>query len=523
MKYAVIYARYSSEKQNDQSIEGQLRICNDYAERNDITVVKNYIDRATTGTNDNRPAFQEMLHDCTQPVVWNIVLVYAIDRFGRNSIEIAVNKQKLKKNSKTLISATQRTSENIDGTKNLDGILLENMYIGLAEYYSAELSQKVKRGITESRKKGLFCGGFLPYGYKVVDKKVIVNESEAEIVRYIFKQYACGITAKKLLEEVTEKGILHRGKPFMKNTFYYLLRLEKYTGVCRDRKTGEIYECFPEIVPKDLFYNVQSMMKSNKSGSRSAHTEHLLRKKLFCGYCGGAMQGECGTSQNGDVKRYYKCANRKSNHSCNKETIKKEEIEQLIINTTLQMLTNPENLNMIIDKIASYHQKQTLSKSTYNILIAEREETKKSLQNIIKAVESGLFNTAMKNRMDELEKQLTTLEEKIIAEECNQKNTLSREQILQFIEYALKKEPRIMINLLIQKIIIYDDKIEIFYKYTDKTNPHTPNTECGDLAIAEFNFLYNDGKLINNDNLETNKKSLTQTSLVQIRPMWLLR
>lgn len=91
-----------------------------------------------TGKNDQRAAFQKLLSDSEKPVTWEIVLVYAIDRFGRNSIEIAVNKQRLKKNRKTLISATQRTSENIDGTKNLDGILLENMYIGLAEYYSAE-------------------------------------------------------------------------------------------------------------------------------------------------------------------------------------------------------------------------------------------------------------------------------------------------------------------------------------------------------------------------------------------------
>ncbi len=159
MKNAVIYARYSSERQNDQSIEGQLHCCHDFASKNGLTIVDTYIDRAMTGTNDNRPAFQQMLSDCSKPVPWNIVLVYAIDRFGRNSIEIAVNKQKLKKNVKTLISATQRTSENIDGTKNLDGILLENVYIGLAEYYSAELSQKVKRGLKENRDKGLSRAG----------------------------------------------------------------------------------------------------------------------------------------------------------------------------------------------------------------------------------------------------------------------------------------------------------------------------------------------------------------------------
>ena len=177
MKNAVIYARYSSDKQPDQSIEGQLRVCNEYAERNGLTIVDTYIDRATTGTNGNRPSFQRMLSDSDKPVVWDIVLVYAIDRFGRNAIEIAMNKQRLKKNGKTLISATQRTSDNIDGTKNLDGILLENVYIGLAEYFSAELAQKVSRGLRENREKGLYTGGTLTYGYKVKDKKVIKPKS----------------------------------------------------------------------------------------------------------------------------------------------------------------------------------------------------------------------------------------------------------------------------------------------------------------------------------------------------------
>ena len=192
MRYVAFYGRYSSERQNEQSIEGQLNICEKYAEQNGLKIVETYIDRAMTGTNDQRPAFQKMLADCEKNVPWEIVLVYAIDRFGRNSIEIAINKQKLKKNNKMLISATQRTSDNIDGTKNLDGILLENVYIGLAEYYSAELSQKVRRGLHESRQKGYYTGGSIPYGYKVKDKKIYIDEDKAEIIRFIFKEYASG-------------------------------------------------------------------------------------------------------------------------------------------------------------------------------------------------------------------------------------------------------------------------------------------------------------------------------------------
>ena len=129
MKTAVIYARYSSASQTEQSIEGQLHVCNQFAKANDLIVVDTYIDRAMTGTNDNRAAFQRMLADSAS-ATWEVVLVYAIDRFGRNSVEVALNKQRLKSNNKILISATQRTSENLDGTKNLDGILLENVYIG---------------------------------------------------------------------------------------------------------------------------------------------------------------------------------------------------------------------------------------------------------------------------------------------------------------------------------------------------------------------------------------------------------
>lgn len=180
MKTAVIYARYSSASQTEQSIEGQLHVCNQFAKANDLIVVDTYIDRAMTGTNDNRAAFQRMLADSAS-ATWEVVLVYAIDRFGRNSVEVALNKQRLKSNNKILISATQRTSENLDGTKNLDGILLENVYIGIAEYYSAELSQKIRRGLKESRSKGLFCGGKVPFGYKVVDRRFRIDKDDAEV------------------------------------------------------------------------------------------------------------------------------------------------------------------------------------------------------------------------------------------------------------------------------------------------------------------------------------------------------
>ena len=181
MKTAVIYARYSSDNQTEQSIDGQLRVCHEYAQRNDILILDTYIDRAMTGTNDLRPDFQRMLKNSVKRE-WNYVLVFKLDRFSRNKYEMAMHKKTLKDNGTKVISAT----EFIPDTP--EGIIFESMLEGYAEYYSAELSQKVRRGINESRLKGNLTGGRVLYGYTNVNKKAVINEEQAEVVRYIFEE-----------------------------------------------------------------------------------------------------------------------------------------------------------------------------------------------------------------------------------------------------------------------------------------------------------------------------------------------
>lgn len=199
MKTGIIYARYSSERQTEQSIDGQLRICTEYAERNGIVIVDTYIDRATTGTNDNRNAFQKMLKDSNKQA-WDIVLVYKLDRFSRNKYEMAMHRKTLRDNGIKLVSAM----ENIPDTP--EGIILESLLEGMAEYYSAELSQKVRRGMNESRQKGNFTGGFVLYGYKVENKKVLIDEDKAEVIRFIYNQYAAGVYVKDIIADLTARG-----------------------------------------------------------------------------------------------------------------------------------------------------------------------------------------------------------------------------------------------------------------------------------------------------------------------------
>ena len=344
MKKAVIYARYSSEKQTEQSIEGQLSVCYKYAQDKDYQVVDEYIDRATTGTNDNRAGFQQMLSDSAKKE-WQYVLVYKGDRFARNRVESTLNKQILKKNGVKVVSAT----ENIPDSP--EGIILESLLEGMAEYYSAELAQKVKRGMRELVKKKQTLGGHALYGYRFVDKKYVIDEQEAFVVRYVFEQYANGKSKKEIINYLNANNYRRRdGKKFTLQSFGEQLKNLKYTGVLKyDDELIEDY-C-PAIVSKELFEKVQKKMAENKhySGKRKAHEKFILTGKLYCGYCGDTIVGISGTSRTGDRHSYYVCSSRYKKHTCNKKNMVKSTIEQDIINLTIEKVKT--NSKLLCDNI----------------------------------------------------------------------------------------------------------------------------------------------------------------------------
>ena len=475
MKTAIIYARYSSERQSEQSIDGQLRVCNDFAQRNGLKIVGTYIDRAMTGTNDHRAEFQRMLSDSDTTKEWDIVLVYALDRFGRNSIEIAINKQRLKKNGKILISATQRTSQNIDGSQNLDGIILENVMIGIAEYYSAELSQKIKRGQHESREKGNFVGGGIAYGFKVIDKKVVIEENEAGAVKLIFDQYVSGKIAREIIDMLHLKGLSHRGKPFTMNTIYHILRNTRYIGIYFHN--GTMYtNTFPPFIPESTFYTVQTMLAKNKIGSHSRNTTYLLKGKLFCGNCGAKMNGESGTSSTGNVNYYYKCASRKKDRNgCRKKSVRKDDIENLVIRASKDLFSSSEQIDRIASSVFDILRKQMRDKSILNLLKDDRTQKQKALANLLKAVEEGLATSTTKNRMLELEDAIDELDRKILEEESKEDNLITKDAIVDFLSALPEKDPQFIIDTAIRKVVLFDNKIEIHYNFITPTNPSDPD------------------------------------------------
>lgn len=155
----VIYARFSSHSQTEQSIEGQLKVCYEYAESNHYTVVGEYIDRAISGTTDNRAEFQRMISDSDRHT-FEGVLVYQLDRFARNRYDSAINKAKLKKNGVRVLSAKENIAD------DASGILVEGVLESMAEYYSVELSQKIHRGMAINAEKCLSNGSNPGLGFK---------------------------------------------------------------------------------------------------------------------------------------------------------------------------------------------------------------------------------------------------------------------------------------------------------------------------------------------------------------------
>ncbi len=460
MKTAVIYARYSSDSQTEQSIEGQLRVCNEYAKSNDIVILDTYIDRAMTGTNDNRPDFQRMLKDSCKRE-WDFILVYKFDRFSRNKYETAMHKKTLKDNGVKVVSATEYIPD------SPEAIILESMLEGYAEYYSAELSQKVKRGMNETRQKGNFTGGYVLYGYTVENQKVKIDEEKAEIIKYIFEQYAMGVYVKDIIKALTNRGIFNRGKPFARNTIYNILKNEKYAGIYRHG--DEVFEnIYPKIVPQDIYEIVRKKINTNKYGKRSTEVVYLLRNKMKCGYCGSPISAECGTAKNGDVKRYYKCLGRKHQNGCVKMQMRKEVLEKYVLDNIIEKLSNKEIKEQLVTKLLELQDSYVKANSALNKLVKEQRQTENSIKNIMTAIENGgTSNTAMK-RLRELETLSEELERNIRIEKAKSAFKLSKHEITEYYKIALEQEPQMLINYLVKEIILFDDKMTIIYN-TPKT------------------------------------------------------
>ena len=468
---AVIYARYSSDNQREESIEGQIRECTAYAEKNGITVVKHYIDRALSAKTDNRPDFQQMIKD-SEKRLFDIVLVWKLDRFARNRYDSAHYEYQLERNHVKLVSATEPISD------SPAGIMVKSMLTGMAEYYSAELSEKVVRGMTENVLKGKYNGGTIPIGFKVDEEKFFqIDPLKAPFVVEAFQRYNDGATMKELMNWLNDSGVTtNRNQKFTYNSVQKLLTNKRYIGE-NHFKDIVMPDSIPAIVDKDLFEEVQLKIKKNSRAParHKAEDDYLLTTKLFCGMCGAMMFGECGTGRNKVVHHYYKCATAKRFKTCKKKTVRKEWLEDLVIAETMKLIQDDAVIDAIVAEVMELQDQEN---TTLPLLEKQMREVENGIENMLNAIQAGVLTNSTKSRLEKLEAQQKELEVRI-AEEKIARPRLSENQVRFWLTRFRKLDPNVkshretLINTFVNAVYLYDEKVLITFNYKDGTKTIT--------------------------------------------------
>ena len=196
----IIYARYSSDNQREESIDGQIRECKEFAEKNDIRIIDTYIDRALSAKTDNRPSFQQMIKDSSKGL-FDVIIVWKLDRFARNRYDSARYKAQLRKNGVKVISANENISE------GSEGIILESVLEGMAEYYSADLSEKVIRGLTENAMKCKFNSDPITFGFNFEPTAITSEHSCSEAFLCPNTAFCGGIRALFLCLKISRESL----------------------------------------------------------------------------------------------------------------------------------------------------------------------------------------------------------------------------------------------------------------------------------------------------------------------------
>lgn len=492
---AVIYARYSSHTQRDVSIDQQVKACRLFAERQSLDIVQIYDDHAITGTNDRRPMFQQMLKDAAKGN-WEYVIVYTLDRFSRNRYDSAVNKRLLKTYGVKVLSAMENISD--DPT----GVLMESLLEGLAEYYSAELSRKIKRGMDDNASK-CQCTGHYPYGYKRgEDGRFAIEESEAAVVQEIYHKVNDGVRFCDIIYDLNSRGILNkRKKPWSRSSFNKLLSNERYTGVYIYGDL-RIPGGMPQIIDRNLFDAVQMIMhtkgnprkntaiKEAPQRRRQENGIYYLTGKLFCGHCHSPMIGISGHSKNGPLYYYYTCKGKRTDHSCDKKNVNREFIEKFIATALKETMLTDKAIQILADAAVAYQEKKAPS-AELEAIKSRLADTKKSIKNIISAIEAGIFSASTQSRLAELESEEKNLaiQLAILTEET--KGKLTREEIIATLE--LFKDGDIhdqsfreaMIDTFLVAAYIYDGHCKIVFNLGGKQEDSVLPFDIEDVEFSD--------------------------------------
>ncbi len=468
---AVIYARYSSSSQREASIEQQIEKCTDYAERNGLVIVKTYADKAMTGRNDDRPNLQRLLSDCSKNV-FDVVLIYAMDRFGRNVLQSLENAYIIEtENHKKIISVT----ENFDDSSM--GRFFRTLQMATAQMRSDDMSERIRLGMKYNSDRCLYNGGGVPLGYKIENQRFVINPDTAPIVKMIFELYAEGITVTEISNRLNAQGAkTSTGASFNKNSLHTMLKNKRYLGYYI-HKGNEVPNAIPQIIPDELFEKVAKRMEANKRAPARAKAkiDYILTTKLFCGHCKKMMTGFSGKGHLKKVYRYYICNGTKERpKTCDKKMVNKEYIEDLVIAECRKLLTE-KNIKRIAKEVIAVADRE---KDTTNLKCLKKalKENERKHNNTIQAImESDIESVrkALGEQIPALEEEHKEIQKQIDKEE-RLFLSLSESDIIFFLTSLKKgnindiKYRKLLVNVFVNKIFLYDDRITITFNSGDE-------------------------------------------------------
>lgn len=481
LQTGVIYARYSSDKQRDESIEGQIRECTEYAQREGILITKIYTDRALSARTDNRPEFLQMIRDSNNQT-FNYVIVYQLDRFSRSREDSAKYKGILRRNGVRVLSAKEHI------TNEPAGIILESMLEGMAEYYSVELSQKVKRGMTENAIKGKMNGSAIPLGYDLTESHhLAVNAHEAKAVRLIYDLYLKQYSLTKIANILHSKGYTtKRGSKISYSVIRNILSNEKYIGVYQ---WGDIRieNSIPPIIARDVFDEVQRILPTRIKNKGRRSEMYNLCGRLVCGQCGGHYMGSTATSRNGEKHHYYVCTNRRKYHTCSAPNIRRDELEDLVINRTLEILKQPQIIARIVDLVMNgYNHATQEAKMAIQGIHGKIKAIDTELNNCMTAIKQGFINERLKAEIETLEKERQDLlEQKANHESVISPIKFTAEHIEYFLERMANENPTTkagrsrILDTFIKNVTIHSDRVEIVFNYKSELPEFSEQSASG--------------------------------------------
>jgi site-specific DNA recombinase len=407
---AALYARVSSERQDiDLSLSAQLKALREYASRNGHTVVKEFIDEAESGRSIDRPGFKQMIATARQKSPpFEAILVWKLSRFARNREDSIIYKSLLRKQGIQVISI----NEPVEDTPS--GKLLEGIIEVIDEFYSANLSQDVTRGMRESASRGFYPGGPPPFGYrrlKVQDGsvqrvKLEPDPTTAPVVERIFKECLAGQGLIEIARGLNHDGLATQKKnQWSKTAVHKVLKNEAYTGVLtwdkqklrtvnNDLPPVRVETAWSPIISRETFEQVQARLGARAPKiihPRVVHSEYILSGLTRCKPCNAAMIGHAVKS---GKFFYYMCGNarRRGRGLCKTPLLPKDRIESFVVDRIKRYILTEENLEELV-KLTNEELAQTSEeeKDRIELLDAQIAEVNSRLGKLYDALETGEF------------------------------------------------------------------------------------------------------------------------------------